>query len=63
MILSDRGGVMPAKCRQDAKQTTTKTTAEAPTNAAFRQYLGAFETASYAEFGAAGCISTSAVET
>src|SRR5258706_13050486 len=61
MIFCDLGGVIPPKCRQDAKHTTAKRTADAPTNAAFRQCLGAFETASYADLRTTGCVSASEV--
>src|SRR5258705_4173604 len=66
MIFCDLGGAMPAECRQDAKQTTAKKAADAPTSAAFRQFFGAFGTVSYAGLRRAGCVSVSelsAVET
>src|SRR5260221_10051065 len=56
MIFCDLGGVIPPKCHQDAKHTTTKRMADAPTNAAFRQCPGAFGTASSAGLRRAGCV-------
>src|SRR5712692_5869178 len=53
MIFCDLGGVIPPKCRQDAKQTTAKKAADVPTTAAFRQFFGAFGTASSAGPGKA----------
>src|SRR5712692_7669538 len=66
MILPDPGGVTGRKCRQDAKQTTAKKAADAPTSVAFRQFFGALGTASSAGLPRTGCVlacELSAVET
>src|SRR5260221_5232320 len=59
MIFCDFGGVIPPKCHQDAKQTTTKRAADAPTNAAFHQCLGAFGAILSTGLRTAGCVSAS----
>src|SRR5215467_7305826 len=54
MIFWDLGGVA-TKRRQDAKPTTTKRTANPPTNAAFHQRRSAFGTALSAGAGSLYC--------
>src|SRR5258708_32089394 len=66
MIFCDLGGALLPKCRQDAKQTAAKRAADAPTTATFRQFFGAFGTASSTEPPRGGCRSDNelpAVET
>src|SRR5258708_1184916 len=53
MIFCDLGAVIPPKCRQDAKQTTAKKAADAPTTADFPQSFGAFGTAAPAGLSSA----------
>src|SRR5258706_15939309 len=63
MIFCDLGGVTPPKCRQDAKQTTAKRAADAPTTAAFRQLFGALGTATSTELPRGGCSSDNDLST